>query len=105
MGSMKDFEKKHIKKVSIGAAVIIAAIVALCYIIPNDLHSFFLATKSWTKYLGLVLFAAAFFMVYKSHNATVNEKSSGSYWIGVLILLGLGIATACGFDFSYLRIK
>jgi hypothetical protein len=104
MGTMRQADNKANKIFVIGAAIVIG-LVALCvYVLPTDLHAFFKATKSFTKWFSLLVFASAFYMVYKAHDAFVNEKSSGSYWIAVLVLIAFAIGLACGFNFDYFRL-
>lgn len=104
---MREADNKSALRFSIGATIIILVIAMLCYtsIIPNYLYSFFTKTTSWTKYLGLVSFAVALWMVYGAHNATVNEKSGAFYWIMVLLFIALGIGLANGFNWDFFRLK
>lgn len=104
--SANEADRAANKRFVIGAAIIIGIIALLTYtpLFHTDLHAFFAVTKSGTKWLGLVLFAIAFYLVYQAHNVSGGKGSAG-YWIAILLIIALAIATACGFDFSYLRLK
>lgn len=104
--SANDADRAANKRFVIGAAIIIAIIALLVYtpLFHTDLHAFFAVTTSGTKWLGLVLFAIAFYLVYRAHNVDGGKGAAG-YWIAILLIIALAIATACGFDFSYFRLK
>lgn len=103
--SMADADKAANKRFVIGGTIVLIAVMAIVYVIPNDVHSFFLVTKSWTKWLSLVGFLICGVMLYKAHSVTIGEKYGHMYWIALGIILVLSIATACGFDFSYFRLR
>ena len=100
--TMAEADRASSLRFSIGATIIIGFICLICYFpVP---HTFFLDwhhnAQSWTKNLAVIPFALALWMVYGAHNATVNEKSSGGYWILVLLLVALGIGVSSGFVFD-----
>lgn len=104
--SANDADRAANKRFVIGAAILIGIIALLIYtpIFHTDLHAFFAVTKSWTKWLGIIVFAIAFYLVYVAHNVNGGKGAAG-YWIAILLLIALAIATACGFDFSYFRLR
>lgn len=92
-----DADRASNKRFAIGFTIFIAIVTLLCY--TPIFHNFFYAwhanAKSWTKHFAFVPFAAALYAVYKAKNA-----SDKSYYLLVLLLIGLGIGISSGLVFD-----
>lgn len=104
MGTMKQADAKATRIFVLIFTVITVMIILICYVIPNDVHSFVQKT-GWTKYLGLLAFGASLVMLFRVHRAALGEKSGASYWLLYGGLLILGICLAAGFNFDYFRLR
>jgi predicted Abi (CAAX) family protease len=99
-GSMGAAEQKSAKTFSIVAGVIYLLIILCLVAFPVHTRDFFARASTVANVVGIALIVVSYIMILLSSEVIMPSQSGHWYWISVVVLLALGFALACGFNFD-----